>query len=210
MKARIVVNGTVQMVGYRAYTKFMGRLTKLKGTVRNLDDGSVEIYAEGDENVLKKFYEEITDEKDIEGLQITEKRFIEEGKEEYKTGREPKEFKFMDVDYGRETTETEREQLERSELAIVYFNKMRLENKDFHKETVGEFNKMRTENKHFHKETVGEFGKLGNKLDGFSGSTSERFDTMEQKYGKVSESLETISKDLHELVEILKAFKPKE
>ncbi len=47
-------------------------------------------------------------------------------------------------------------------------------------------------------------------LNTFHKDTSGRFDVMEHKYGKVSDSLELISHDLHELVEILKVFKQKQ
>ena len=47
VRVRIRVYGLVQGVGFRAYTLINARRLGLKGYVRNLPDGSVEIVAEG-------------------------------------------------------------------------------------------------------------------------------------------------------------------
>jgi len=46
------VSGRVQGVGYRAFTRNKAKLLGLKGFVRNLPDGRVEVYAEGEEGAL--------------------------------------------------------------------------------------------------------------------------------------------------------------
>ncbi len=48
------VEGQVQGVGFRWYTMKHGRSLGLSGWVRNHDDGSVELVAEGDEGKLKE------------------------------------------------------------------------------------------------------------------------------------------------------------
>jgi acylphosphatase len=54
MKAyRIRIKGIVQGVGYRYYAIRQASSLGLKGTVKNLWDGSVEVVAEGNENVLE-------------------------------------------------------------------------------------------------------------------------------------------------------------
>jgi acylphosphatase len=45
---RLLVSGRVQGIGYRYFTRQTARRLGLAGWVRNLDDGSVEIHAEGD------------------------------------------------------------------------------------------------------------------------------------------------------------------
>jgi len=50
-----LVSGRVQGVGYRAFTRNKAKLLGLKGFVRNLPDGRVEVYAEGDEEKLIRF-----------------------------------------------------------------------------------------------------------------------------------------------------------
>jgi len=47
--ASIVVHGKVQGVGYRRYVTSKARMCNIKGYAKNLEDGSVEIVAEGDE-----------------------------------------------------------------------------------------------------------------------------------------------------------------
>lgn len=52
-----IVHGKVQGVGYRYATNKQAVSLNLKGFVRNCPDKSVEIYAQGDETDLEKFYE---------------------------------------------------------------------------------------------------------------------------------------------------------
>lgn len=51
--AQILVRGRVQMVGYRAWTRRTAKALGLCGFVRNLHDGRVEIFAEGDAQALE-------------------------------------------------------------------------------------------------------------------------------------------------------------
>lgn len=55
MQAKIRVRGMVQGVSFRAFAKRTADSLKLKGYVKNLDDGSVEIYAEGVRSMLDQF-----------------------------------------------------------------------------------------------------------------------------------------------------------
>ncbi len=55
MRLEAVVSGRVQGIGFRAFTEVEALVHGLKGYVRNLPDGTVEIIAEGDEKPLKKF-----------------------------------------------------------------------------------------------------------------------------------------------------------
>jgi acylphosphatase len=55
----IVVSGVVQGVGFRWFVLRVANRFGVKGYARNRYDGSVEIYAEGDEAALQAFLSEI-------------------------------------------------------------------------------------------------------------------------------------------------------
>lgn len=52
---RYRVHGLVQGVGFRMFVVDQARLEGLHGWVRNRDDGSVEVEAEGDREALERF-----------------------------------------------------------------------------------------------------------------------------------------------------------
>lgn len=52
---RVVVDGLVQGVCFRAWARDVGRSLKLAGWVRNLPDGRVEAFAQGPRNELEIF-----------------------------------------------------------------------------------------------------------------------------------------------------------
>ncbi len=56
-----IVRGRVQMVGYRYFVVEEARALGLAGWVRNLDDGSVELIAEGPEERLRQLEAALTD-----------------------------------------------------------------------------------------------------------------------------------------------------
>lgn len=53
----IVVTGSVQGVGFRAFTVSLARKFSITGSVMNEDDGSVVIIAEGDRKSIDRFVE---------------------------------------------------------------------------------------------------------------------------------------------------------
>ncbi len=54
---RIYIEGTVQAVFFRGFVKENAERLNVKGFVRNLEDGRVEIFAEGDIDDVNKFIE---------------------------------------------------------------------------------------------------------------------------------------------------------
>ena len=55
MARRAVVRGRVQGVGYRFFAMRAARELGLNGWVRNLPDGSVETFAEGDDAAMEQY-----------------------------------------------------------------------------------------------------------------------------------------------------------
>lgn len=51
----IIVEGKVQGVGFRYFVAGLSTKHKITGTVRNMDNGMVEIYAQGEEDNLSNF-----------------------------------------------------------------------------------------------------------------------------------------------------------
>jgi acylphosphatase len=56
----IVIRGKVQGVGFRWFARVAARRLELKGWVRNLDDGSVEVAAAGSQEHLTMFRRQLT------------------------------------------------------------------------------------------------------------------------------------------------------
>lgn len=54
VRVRILVSGRVQGVGFRYAAVREGRRLNLRGWVRNMPDGRVEVVAEGPENAVQK------------------------------------------------------------------------------------------------------------------------------------------------------------
>ncbi len=59
MLLHIIFAGRVQGVGFRRFVKDKADKYGIKGYVRNLPDGTVEVLAEGEEEILKIFFEAI-------------------------------------------------------------------------------------------------------------------------------------------------------
>ncbi|MBC7120407.1 MAG: acylphosphatase [Candidatus Methanosuratus sp.] len=59
VRVKIKVTGMVQGVGYRYYTYRIARGLALKGYVKNQEDGSVEVLAEGEKHKLMDLISEL-------------------------------------------------------------------------------------------------------------------------------------------------------
>lgn len=55
----MIAQGRVQGIGFRFFVRDLASSTDVKGWVRNLLDGSVEIHAEGEKDVLFDFIKEV-------------------------------------------------------------------------------------------------------------------------------------------------------
>ncbi len=98
--ARIVIKGVVQGVGFRWRVQRAARAKKLGGFVRNLPDGSVEVYASApSETELKEFVKQITARNTARnaglgfGPLVKETRVFRKGEKEFgNPGELPEEF----------------------------------------------------------------------------------------------------------------------
>jgi len=50
-----IVKGRVQGVAFRYYTQYNAHLYNIKGTVKNLFNGDVEVYAQGNTEMIEQF-----------------------------------------------------------------------------------------------------------------------------------------------------------
>ncbi len=61
MLLHAIFRGIVQGVGFRFFVEKKAKEFGIKGFVRNLPDGTVEVMAEGDKDTLERFFNEIKD-----------------------------------------------------------------------------------------------------------------------------------------------------
>lgn len=54
---RLYIDGTVQGVFFRAFIKEQAEKTNVKGFVRNLEDGRIEVFLEGDSDSVNRMIE---------------------------------------------------------------------------------------------------------------------------------------------------------
>lgn len=58
---RVYVEGKVQGVGFRSFTKKLGESYGLSGWVKNLADGRVEVFVQGDKDVVWDFLKRLAE-----------------------------------------------------------------------------------------------------------------------------------------------------
>ena len=188
-RLKITVHGQVQRVGYRDTVTDMARQLGIRGTVRNLEDEvTVEIIAEGEEKLLDEFVKLIT----------IKKYPIEVEKTNVHIEKATGEFQYFKIIRGEGFSELGERLDTAGKLLYKSLEKQdqMLEKLDSGFKEVGTKLDKTNEN-------------LGNKLDKFSEATQHQFNHLDMKYGKVSEKLGSIDNHLKELVDTLRAFKPK-
>tara|TARA_Y100000590_G_scaffold275394_1_gene309186 strand:+ start:1040 stop:1360 length:321 start_codon:yes stop_codon:yes gene_type:complete len=71
----MIVSGRVQAVGFRHFVQMEARASGLTGTVKNLSDGSVEIYTTGAPKTLLMFMEKVSEGPPISRVKSIEARW---------------------------------------------------------------------------------------------------------------------------------------
>lgn len=194
IKARIVVEGNVQGVGYRALVKQIARRMKVKGKIKNLDDGAVEIYCDTDKETFKKFKDVIEikarNPEDVFALNVERIDVKFEGESGYiSPGKELGPF---EIDHGEEAESAfERANLERLEIGSLILIDVG-EKVDKVGEKVDKVGR--------NVKTVGRnVINVGNKIDrGFS-KTGSNFKDLDGKYDVVSKELKSMNKNISKL-----------
>lgn len=195
VKANIRIYGSVQAVGYRVFVKNVARLMNVRGLVRNLEDGSVEVFAEAEEDTLEKFLKAI----DIKGrpgdmlsLNVDRIEVRREGEPGY-TGPW-RTYSLFEIDYGEEAIRPiEREMVESLEWAKIYFTKLVSEFTDYRQE----FRDFREEFRGFRSESL----KISSEI------LSELRDFREEFRAFRDESLKISSETLNEVRELRRDLK---
>jgi len=195
VRMRLVVTGRVQRGGYRAQVAQIASQIGIKGVVRNLKDGSVEIFCEAGEEALRKFKKMIdikSPPEDLFGVNAEKINAYSEGDKNYVNP--PKKFEYFHIDYLDE--ELLKTSVERSEIGILVFKSM-------HKD-------LKSELKGFRNESKQSFDSLNKNLTGFRDETKTEFQTIKTDYGKISqdlgkavESINTIAKSIEKLAEAI-------
>jgi len=196
MRKRLRVYGLVQGVGYRAYVKMVARNLGLRGKVKNLDDGSVEIVVDAPtKDILDKFVKAI----DVKGESPFEPKVSDIMMEDYE-GTE--ELPLFEVDYGYDMRIAEREMIERSEIGILAFGWM------------GKFlaNKMDKGFTELSSKIDKGFAELSEKIDKGFGETGQKLDRIAdrldenlQRTDTLIEKTETFHSEIVEKFEYLDA-----
>lgn len=82
--AKFIVRGTVQGIFFRAFCKENADLLRLRGHVRTLEDGNVEIIIEGEKEKIEEYLKKIKEgpkHSQIRSVEVTERKWSGDFKE---------------------------------------------------------------------------------------------------------------------------------
>ena len=99
-RARILIEGMIQGIGYRALIKLAARSLKLRGLVRYLPDETVEIFCEGPKENIQEFLKRIDIKgkpEDLMSINVTETKCFWEGEKDYQEAWKP--YRRFQIDY---------------------------------------------------------------------------------------------------------------
>ncbi|MBO3804004.1 MAG: acylphosphatase [Candidatus Brockarchaeota archaeon] len=161
------VEGKVQRMGYRRFVLDAAQELGISGYVRNERDGSVSIFAQGDEEKLSRFLGRIRAPEEP----IVVKSFVE------KPAKVNPRLKFFEMRYGRLAEELQEG-----------FGAMEREFRDYR----GEFRSFKDEFRDYR----GEFENYRQEFRDFADRTDQNFKTLMDKYGEISEKLTQVLETL--------------
>ncbi|HLD42184.1 MAG TPA: acylphosphatase [archaeon] len=210
---KLIVEGSVQGVGYRALVNQVAKRFRLKGYVKNLEDGSVEIVCFGDLKLIEEFKKSINIKSKKQGpLNMNVDNIIE------CPFNLNSELGFFHIDYDQEAkTPFERTNLERLEIGSLILSDMRDGTDQFREEAKSSFSIMgekldsvgdKIDNvgikvDSLKEETNKNFNVLNSKTDQFREETNKNFNSLGEKYHSISENAAKIELRISELHEEL-------
>ncbi len=191
---RLVVEGNIQGVGYRALVKHIAMGLKIKGFVKNLHDGTVEVFCEGTKKNVEAFKKKInikTENRDLFSVNV-------ENINEFQIDCLPRKTEKFEIDYGDEAkNEFEKTNLERLEIGSLILT-------DLSSKT----DKLDSTMDNFRKETNQNFvslsaksDKLDSTMDNFRKETNQNFMSMDTKYGDISKQMINVESNISKLLE---------
>jgi acylphosphatase/uncharacterized protein YoxC len=211
VKARLIIKGNVQGVGYRAFVKLFASRLGIKGLVRNLDDGNVEVFVDGSKKAINEFLKKI----DVKGKaedplspHVNEINVYWEGKHGYKGAWKD----YVGFDYGiKKLSLAEREMLESLEWSKLHFVSMsrifreeidgaKQEIKGVKEETKG----MRGEIKDMHadiKNVNSGIKSLHSEIKGMRKDVNKSFQEMAKRYDTISLELVRTREELKRAID---------
>ncbi len=181
--ARLVVKGFDKGIGYRAYVKLTARSMGADGSVKNLDDGTVEIYYECPDEAVRKFKAAISkraaDPMDPLQIDVAEIEEFDENSPGFDVNRLSHPFE-VPYDSG-ELSPYEKESLERSEMAILAM-------KNMNQNLSGK-----------HDQTHGAIKEVSGNTDDMNQNITEKFDWLAERYGEFGASMVALREDMGEM-----------
>ena len=198
---KLIAKGRVQRVGYRNYIDSIAFEMGVKGYVKNLEDGTVEIIGQHEQDEVLEIL--------AEKAKITEYPISVTAVEKGYIDMPP--FDKFEIQRGDPAIE----QAERLDEAAFYLMKVYGSNKEISgssKEILSSNKEILEVSKENLEVSKKGFDRIEKKLESFADATMQRFDTVDNKYGKISDKLDKLDKisdSLERLADVLEAFKPK-
>jgi len=222
VKARLVIKGNVQGVGFRVWVSLFAKRLGVRGLVRNLADGSVESFVDGSRQASEEFIRRISVKgmpDDPLSLHVEEIEVFWEGERGY----EPlwREYEGFEIDYGAgELRAADREMLESLEWSKLHFAGM---SRVFREEIgglKGEFKAVRSDTHNMHDDVKSVSSEISSMHDDVKAVHSEiksmhddvrvSFEEMAKRYDAISSELirtrEELIRAVNTLAELVEKF----
>lgn len=223
VKARLIVTGNVQGVGFRVWVKLFAIRLGIKGLVRNLEDGSFECFLEGSRQAVEELVKRVSVQgvpDDPLSLHVEDIEVYWEGERGYKPSW--RGYEGFEIDYGAEELRTaEKEMLENLEWGKLQFAGM---NRTFKEELGGLKGEVQGMNRTVKEEFAGMnnvfrdgLGELKGEVQGvrseihdMHGDMNVSFEEMARRYDVISSELvrtrEELTRAVNTLVELVGKF----